>query len=78
MNPKHLHTPVSAGTQRRRCPVCQQTVYSRAGIHPQCAMKQAEPPRPSAKTQAAAERKTAPGGGLTPARAEDRVTETTS
>jgi len=46
MNPKHVHTPGSAGAQRKRCPVCQQAVYSRAGIHPQCAMKQSEPPRP--------------------------------
>ncbi len=43
MNPKHLHTPVST---RARCPVCQQPVYSRAGIHPQCAVRQSEPPRP--------------------------------
>jgi hypothetical protein len=59
MNPKHVHTPVSANAQRRRCPVCQQAVYSRAGIHPQCAMKQSEPPRPSAKSQAAAQREAA-------------------
>jgi hypothetical protein len=40
MNPKHFHTPVST---RMRCPVCHQPVYSRGGIHPQCAMRQAEP-----------------------------------
>lgn len=56
MNPKDFHTPITAGAQRRRCPVCQQTVYSRAGIHPQCAMKQAEPPRPSGKSRAASRR----------------------
>jgi hypothetical protein len=43
MNPKHLHTPVST---RLRCPVCHQAVYSRGGIHPQCAMRQSEPPLP--------------------------------
>ena len=43
MNPKHIHTPVST---RARCPVCRETVYSRGGIHPQCAVRQSEPPRP--------------------------------
>jgi hypothetical protein len=43
MNPKHLHTPIST---RLRCPVCHQPVYSRGGIHPQCAMRQSEPPLP--------------------------------
>lgn len=46
MNPKHLHSPVST---RLRCPVCQQAVYSRAGIHPQCAVRQSDPPRPKVK-----------------------------
>ena len=56
MNPKHVPTPITGGAQRRRCPVCQQAVYSRAGIHPQCAMKQAEPPRPSGKGRAGSPR----------------------
>jgi hypothetical protein len=43
MNPKHFHTPVST---RLRCPVCHQPVYSRGGIHPQCAMRQSEPAMP--------------------------------
>ncbi|HEX8203200.1 MAG TPA: hypothetical protein VF590_22175 [Isosphaeraceae bacterium] len=43
MNPKHLHTPTS---NRARCPVCRQAVYSRAGIHPQCAMRQSDLPKP--------------------------------
>jgi hypothetical protein len=43
MNPKHFHTPVST---RLRCPVCHQPVYSRGGIHPQCAMRQSEPALP--------------------------------
>jgi hypothetical protein len=49
MNPKHYHTPITANPPRKRCPVCHQTVYSLAGIHPQCAMLQADPPRPRAK-----------------------------
>ena len=48
MNPKHLHTPVST---RLRCPVCHQAVYSRGGIHPQCAMRQSEPPLPKPESQ---------------------------
>jgi hypothetical protein len=52
MNPKHIHMPVST---RPRCPICKQSVYSRAGIHPQCAMKQAEsiPPQESLAKAAA-------------------------
>ena len=46
MNPKHFHTPIST---RVRCPVCHEAVYSRAGIHPQCAVRQSDPPRPKSK-----------------------------
>ncbi len=46
MNPKHVHTPVST---RARCPVCREVVYSRGGIHPQCAVKQYEPAKPKPK-----------------------------
>jgi hypothetical protein len=42
MNPKHVHTPVST---RARCPVCHKEVYSRAGIHPQCAVRLLDPPK---------------------------------
>jgi hypothetical protein len=42
MNSKHFHTPVSG---RIVCPVCKKAVYSHAGIHPQCAMTLADPPR---------------------------------
>ena len=48
MNPSHVHTPVST---RVRCPVCHHAVYSRGGIHPQCAVRQAEPPKPRTKAQ---------------------------
>ena len=46
MNPRYYHTPPQPASNRVRCPVCHQEVYSRAGIHPQCAVKQADPPRP--------------------------------
>ena len=50
MNPKHFHTPLPT---RVRCPVCREAVYSRAGIHPQCAVKQNEPPKPKEKAPVA-------------------------
>ena len=65
MNPKHYHTPALALPQRRRCPVCHQSVYSRAGIHPQCAMKQSEPFQPHSKKHAAAAA-SAPVAAVTP------------
>ena len=34
--------PLVTGSPRPICPVCGQTSYSRAGIHPQCAVKQAD------------------------------------
>ena len=34
---------------RARCPICHEAVYSRAGIHPQCAVRQSEPPRTKAQ-----------------------------
>ena len=39
MTPKTPHLPAST---RARCPVCRQPVYSRSGIHPQCAVRRAE------------------------------------
>ena len=44
---KHWHTPIST---RPVCPVCKKAVYSRGGIHPQCAVIQAEAPRADKKT----------------------------
>jgi len=38
-------------TNRVRCPVCNEEVYSRAGIHPQCAVRQSDPPRMSNKAR---------------------------
>jgi hypothetical protein len=39
--PRYRHTPIF-DPERKRCPVCHQSVYSLAGIHPQCAIKRAE------------------------------------
>jgi hypothetical protein len=46
-NPGYRHGLV-LNSQRKRCPVCHQSVYSLAGIHPQCAVKISEgvPPQP--------------------------------
>jgi len=40
-NPGYRHGPI-LDSQRKRCPVCHQSVYSLAGIHPQCAVKLSE------------------------------------
>jgi hypothetical protein len=53
MNPKSYRTPTQPDSTRVRCPVCHEAVYSRAGIHPQCAVRQSDPPRPKAKAQGA-------------------------
>jgi hypothetical protein len=45
MNPRYYHTPPKPVSTRVRCPVCHEEVYSRAGIHPQCAVRQSDPPR---------------------------------
>jgi hypothetical protein len=57
MNPRyyHHHTPL-LDPRRRRCPVCQHTVYSAAGIHPQCAERQADPVRPKGEAKIALRR----------------------
>ena len=46
MDSKHYHVPIHS---RPICPVCKKAVYSRGGIHPQCAMIQADPLRPVKK-----------------------------
>jgi hypothetical protein len=51
MNPRsyrNLSKPVST---RLRCPVCHEEVYSRSNIHPQCAVRQSDPPRPKNKSK---------------------------
>ena len=41
--------PITPLLTRTRCPVCHEAVYSKGGIHPQCAVKQSDPPRPKVK-----------------------------
>ena len=53
MTARNYHTPPQPGSTRVRCPVCHEAVYSRAGIHPQCAVRQSEPPKVKATPQAA-------------------------
>jgi hypothetical protein len=43
---RHYHTPAKPVSTRVHCPVCHEAVYSRGNIHPQCAVKQSESPRP--------------------------------
>jgi len=38
-------TPLIQQRGRKVCPVCGQPSYSRDGIHPQCAIEQADAPR---------------------------------
>jgi hypothetical protein len=44
-NYHHYHTPPQPVSTRLRCPVCHQEVYSRGGIHPQCAVRRNDPPK---------------------------------
>jgi hypothetical protein len=37
MHFRYYHTPPKPVSNRLRCPVCHQDVYSRGDIHPQCA-----------------------------------------
>jgi hypothetical protein len=53
MNPaSYYHSPPKPVSTRALCPVCRQAVYSLAGIHPQCAERQSDPPRPKSKSNA--------------------------
>jgi hypothetical protein len=49
MNPRSYRILIKPVSTRVRCPVCQEEVYSRAGIHPQCAVRQSDPPRMKSK-----------------------------
>ena len=49
MEPMSYRNPAQPVSTRVRCPVCHEEVYSRAGIHPQCAARQCDPPRPKGK-----------------------------
>ena len=57
MESKYTHKPSPPVSTRPRCPICGTPVYSLAGIHPQCAVRQADPPRPKVKPSRA------PAGG---------------
>jgi len=46
-------TPLVSKAKRENCPVCGKPSYSPAGIHPQCAVSQADAPR---KAKLAAEK----------------------
>jgi hypothetical protein len=43
--PTYRHAPI-VDPDRKRCPVCHHSVYSLAGIHPQCAERLNNPPKP--------------------------------
>lgn len=49
MTSRNNHTPPTSAPSRRRCPVCHEAVYSPAGIHPQCAIRQNDGTRPKPK-----------------------------
>jgi len=51
MNPKSYRILAKLVSTRVRCPVCHEEVYSRAGIHPQCAVRQCDPPKVKNKGQ---------------------------
>jgi hypothetical protein len=44
MSPNYRHAPIF-DPERKRCPVCHHSVYSLAGIHPQCAKRLDDPPK---------------------------------
>jgi hypothetical protein len=44
MDKKHYHVPLPS---RPLCPVCRKAVYSRGGIHPQCAMVREDESNPT-------------------------------
>ena len=72
MATRHYHTPLPPNSARVRCPVCHEAVYSRAGIHPQCAVRQSDPPRPKVVAPGPAGQAPVvppvpgPGGGVIP------------
>jgi len=49
MDKKHYHIPLPS---RPLCPVCKKAVYSRGGIHPQCAMLREDAVNPIKKVLA--------------------------
>ncbi|WP_165075979.1 hypothetical protein [Paludisphaera rhizosphaerae] len=55
MLPRRHHTPPVPASNRLQCPVCRKSVYSKAGIHPQCAIKLVDQPLPDAEPTAIAD-----------------------
>jgi hypothetical protein len=51
MFPNHRHTQIY-DPDRNRCPVCHHSVYSLAGVHPQCAKRLDGPPKPKNEAKA--------------------------
>jgi hypothetical protein len=51
MNPRSYRNFSKPASTRVRCPVCHEEVYSRSNIHPQCAVRQADPPGPKSKSK---------------------------
>ena len=49
MEPMSYRKLARSASTRIRCPVCHEEVYSRAGIHPQCAARQCDTPKPKVK-----------------------------
>lgn len=45
MNINQKPLPLYSPKNRKRCPICGEVSYSAAGIHPQCAMQQADSER---------------------------------
>ncbi|MEX0818637.1 MAG: hypothetical protein WD070_03560 [Pirellulaceae bacterium] len=58
-------TPIIIEPQSKMCPVCGKRSYSREGVHPQCAVSQADEPR---RIRIVAEKK-----AIEKQRIEDRV-----
>ena len=69
-------TPIIVAGKNRTCPVCGQRSYSLGGIHPQCAVLQADAPRTlrlAAARKAAVQVKTEQAGVTAQARLWEKV-----
>lgn len=65
MNHSQKSTPMIPERGRKQCPVCGKPSYSLGGVHPQCAMRQADAPR-KARLQAEKKRLATLKSGLPP------------
>ena len=65
--PSKKPQPLIPNRTRERCPVCGEISYSLAGVHPQCAVQQADEKRlKHIKRDRQAATKTAPASGVKP------------